>query len=220
MKIAIFYHVAQMGLGAFIYQQQVHRLYTSGLIKEASHIHFGVNGDQELFNIPEKAIIKRNINWEDESDTLISLRNFCKENSDYKVLYFHTKGVSKTNLQTNAWRLYMEYFIIDKWKECIDYLDDYDCCGTDLYDSKKIFLDEYVQKQEFDFSFFAGNFWWANSSYVNMLNNEYLNKDLPRLTKELWIGQNENCNSKCLFYSKINGNIGYMNEYDEKLYIK
>jgi len=55
MKIAIFYHIAQIGMGAFIYQQQLNRLYTSGLIEAADYIHFGVNGDQELFNVPSKA---------------------------------------------------------------------------------------------------------------------------------------------------------------------
>ena len=43
MKIAIFYHIGQMGMGAFIYQQQLHRLYASGLIEVADYIHFGVN---------------------------------------------------------------------------------------------------------------------------------------------------------------------------------
>ena len=98
MKLAIFYHIAQMGLGAFYYQQQVHRLYTSGLVKDASHIHFGVNGDNELFNVPDKSIIKRNYNWEEETETLMSLRDFCKDNPDYKVLYFHMKGVTKESM--------------------------------------------------------------------------------------------------------------------------
>jgi hypothetical protein len=222
MKLAIFYHIAQMGLGAFIYQQQIHRLYASGLIKEASHIHFGVNGDQELFNVPDKAIVKRNKNLGDESDTLISLRDFCKENPDYKVFYFHTKGASKNDLQTSAWRLYMEYYTIDKWKECVEYLSEYDSCGTDCYGAKKSFLDEYILKQRFESHFFAGNFWWANASYVNTLSDEYLNPNLSRLTKELWIGQSTSANPKCLNYSKMNGEIGdfYIDIYDEKLYIK
>ena len=211
-----------MGLGAFIYQQQIHRLYTSGLIKEASHIHFGVNGDQELFNVPDKAIDKRNKNIGDESDTLISLRDFCKENPDYKVFYFHTKGASKSDLQTSAWRLYMEYYTIDKWKECVEYLNEYDCCGTDCYETKKMFLDEYIQQQEFNSYFFSGNFWWTNASYVNTLSDEYLNPELPRLTKELWIGQSENCNPKSLFCSGMNGQNGYFYNdiYEEKFYIK
>ena len=60
MKIAIFYHIGQMGMGAFIYQQQIHRLYASGLMEAASHIHFGVNGNQELFNAPLKAKVVYN----------------------------------------------------------------------------------------------------------------------------------------------------------------
>ena len=222
MKIAIFYHIAQMGLGAFIYQQQIHRLYTSELIKEADYIHFGVNGDQELFNVPDKAIDKRNKNIGDESDTLISLRDFCKENPDYKVFYFHTKGASKSDLQTSAWRLYMEYYTIDKWKECVEYLNEYDCCGTDCYEIKKMFLDEFIQQQKFNSYFFSGNFWWTNASYVNTLSDEYLNPELPRLTKELWIGQSKNCNPKSLFCSGMNGQNGYFYNdiYDEKSYIK
>ena len=40
MKIAIFYHIAQIGMGAFIHQQQLHRLYTSGSIEEVDYIHY------------------------------------------------------------------------------------------------------------------------------------------------------------------------------------
>jgi hypothetical protein len=206
MKLAIFYHIGQMGLGAFIYQQQIHRLYASGLIKEASYIHFGVNGTQELFNVPSNVIVNYNQqqNWDSEKETLLDLRNFCIKNPDYKVFYFHTKGSSKSDLQTSAWRLYMEYYTIDKWKECIEYLNDYDCCGTDYYST-----------------FFAGNFWWANASYVNTLDDEFLNNG-SRLDKELWIGSNSKHKGKCLFYSKMNGIKGdfYLDIYNEKEYIK
>ena len=77
MKLAIFYHISQIGIGAFLYQAQVHRLYTSGLIKNASHIHFGVNGDKKLFNVPEKAIVQTNVNWKEETETLMDLSIFC-----------------------------------------------------------------------------------------------------------------------------------------------
>ena len=96
MKLAIFYHIGQMGMSAFIYQQQVHRLYASGLIEEADYIHFGVNGDNEMFNVPNKVKVKYNAKqyWNTEKETLLDLRNFCNQNPDYKVLYFHTKGAT------------------------------------------------------------------------------------------------------------------------------
>jgi hypothetical protein len=118
MKIAIFYHTFQSGMSAFVYQQQMHRLYCSGLIDAADYIHIGVNGDQELFNVPEKSKVFYNTNWKEETETLIALKNFAYENPDYKILYFHMKGASKETLVANSWRLMMEYFVIDKWKEC------------------------------------------------------------------------------------------------------
>jgi len=132
MKIAIFYHIGQIGLGAFIYQQQIHRLYTSGLIQNADYIHFGVNGDKELFNIPDKVVVQKNENWKEETETLMSLRDFCKENSSHKVLYLHTKGISQQSLNGESWRLMMEYFVIDKWKECVEQLNEYDAVGSNL----------------------------------------------------------------------------------------
>ena len=71
-----------MGMGAFIYQQQVHRLYASGILESADYVHFGVNGHQELFNVPKKANVKYNSKkyWDTEKETLLDLKNFCKEN--------------------------------------------------------------------------------------------------------------------------------------------
>ena len=242
MKIAIFYHVGQIGDWAPIYQSQVHRLYASGLIQKASHIHFGVNGDQKLFSVPETAVIQNNNNKKEETDTLISLKTFAEKNIDYKILYFHTKGVSKNTLQTNAWRLFMEYFVIDKWKECVEYLNKYDCCGTDYLKSNKHILSkrrsEYAPRSRIqtldgpvkypgkDTTFFSGNFWWANSSYINSLDEKYLNS-YYRLDREIWIGSNKNCKAKCLFNSymnheeDLNGQIGnfYKTIYEEKQYI-
>jgi hypothetical protein len=188
MKLAIFYHIFQCNLGAFIYQQQVHRLYTSGLIQEASHIHFGVNGNRELFNVPEKTIVTYNQNHREETDTLISLRDFCKENPEYKVLYFHTKGVSKESMNAESWRLMMEYFVIDKWKECVKYLETYDAVGSNLKVlGPTTWSDGKQSWEKAGTQHFVGNFWWANASYINTLDDKFLRSDF-RLDREFWIG--------------------------------
>ena len=191
MKLAIFYHIFQCNLGAFIYQQQVHRLYTSGLIKEAEYIHFGVNGNRQLFNVPEKTIVTHNQNHKEETDTLISLRDFCKENPDYRVLYFHTKGVSKESMNAESWRLMMEYFVIDRWKECVKYLENYDAVGSNLKIlGPTTWSDGRQSWEKAGTQHFVGNFWWANASYVNKLNDEFLKSDF-RLDREFWIGSGE-----------------------------
>jgi hypothetical protein len=217
MKLAIFYHIAQMGMSAFIYQQQVHRLYASGLIKAADYIHFGVNGDNELFNVPEKAIIKRNQNWKEETETLISLRDFCNQNPDYKVLYFHTKGVSKGTLTTNAWRLMMEYFVVDKWKECVSMLDEYDCVGSNLSPvGETLWSDGSISKPLEGTYNYTGTFWWANAKHIQTLNDNFLYSNY-RVDRELWIGSNPKSNPGTL-YQPRECNL-YMDLYGEENYV-
>ena len=218
MKIAIFYHIGQIGLSAFVYQTQLHRLYASGLIKEADYIHFGVNGDQELFNVPEKAIIKRNTNWKEETETLISLKNFAQENPKYKILYLHTKGVSKGTLATNAWRLMMEYFVIDKWKECVNMLNTYDCVGSNLNPvGDTLWGDGSITKPIEGSYNFTGNFWWTNGKHINTLDHSFLYTNY-RVDRELWIGSNPNSNPGTL-YQPENCDL-YENLYSEENYIK
>jgi hypothetical protein len=163
MKLAIFYHIGQVGIGAFVYINQVHRLYTSGLIKEASHIHFGVNGTQELFNVPDK-----------------------------------TKVEAKESMNAESWRLMMEYFVIDRWKECVEYLNDYDAVGSNLKIlGPTTWSDGRQSWEKAGIQHFVGNFWWANASYVNTLSDEFLESDF-RLDREFWIGTG-NGNMKSLY---------------------
>jgi len=218
MKLAIFYHIAQMGMSAFIYQQQLHRLYTSGLIEAADYIHFGVNGDNELFNVPDKVVVVQNRNWKEETETLISLRDFCNQNPDYKVLYFHTKGVSKGTLTANAWRLMMEYFVIDKWRECVEKLNEYDCVGSNLSPVGETLWSNGETTQPVKGTYnFIGTFWWANAKHIQTLNHDLLYSDY-RIDRELWIGSNPNSNPTTLY--QPHECDPYMDLYNEKDYVK
>lgn len=188
MKLAIFYHIYQTGLGAFIYQQQLHRLYTSGLIREATYIHFGVNGDSELFNVPEKAIVRVNEEWGDEAETLIELRNFCRGNPDFRVLYIHMKGVTKECINGESWRLMMEYFVIDRWRKCVLELETYDAVGSNLKVLGPTTWSNGVKTwDKAGTKHFVGNFWWARAQYINKLKDDLLKSDY-RLDREFWIG--------------------------------
>lgn len=207
MKIAIFYHIAQMGIGAFIYQSQIHRLYASGLIEVANHIHLGVNGDQELFNVPDNATVSYNPKeyWDTEKQTLLDLKDFCKANPEHKVLYLHTKGASKESMFTNSWRLMMEYFVIDGWKECVGKLEEHDCVGPEMNTVGPTLWSDGSLTYNDPIPFFAGNFWWANASYINTIRERYISSDC-RLEKERWIGDGRyGCNANNLFKSSCGG---------------
>ena len=201
MKIAIFYHILQSGMSAFIYQSQLHRLYTSGLIEAAEHIHFGVNGNQELFNVPEKVKIVYNQDLKSEKDTLLSLIDFCNNNPEHKVLYLHTKGATKDSINVQSWRLMMEHFVIDKWKECIGFLENYDCVGAEMNTVGPTLWSDGSLTHNDPIPFYAGNFWWSNASYINTIKPRYMQSEC-RLEKERWIGDGEyGCNAKNLFKS-------------------
>ena len=216
MKIAIFYHTFQSGMSAFVYQQQLHRLYSSGLIEAADYIHFGINGDQELFNVPDKVIVKQNQNWEEETETLLDLKNFSQKNLDYRILYFHTKGVSKGTLIANAWRLMMEYFVIDKWKECVKYMNDYDCVGSNLKIlGPTTWSDGTKTWEKVGTQHFVGNFWWSNASYVSQLSDDFLRSNF-RLDREFWIGTG---NGKMKSLYQPEDYEPYSHFYNEKDYI-
>jgi hypothetical protein len=76
-----------------------------------------------------------------------------------KVLYLHVKGAGREGIQdqVNAsfWRRYMEYFVIERWEDCIRVLDVCDACGGDI--------------NWHPWPHFSGNMWWANAGYLRTL---------------------------------------------------
>lgn len=188
-KIAIFYHLYQYGNWAHIFNDQLIHLQQCGLFDKADYIHVGINGPNSLpYDVARIHRVKHNTHIDLEADTLYDLWNFCKTNPDYKVLYFHAKGVTWSNTEMFnpvwTWRKYMEYFTFGRWKECIDLLDEYDCVGTEWEDEAHVNDTKLVSPH------YAGNFWWANASYINKLDPNYLyiRNDWSRWQGEFWIG--------------------------------
>jgi len=209
-KIAVFYHLGQFGDWKSVYKEQMDLLVSSGLFDRCEFIHIGINGSEPLPLILSKTRIQYNKNHSLEADTLASLSYFSKENPDYKVLYFYSKGVSHVydpvrNHNVHMWRLYMEYFNIHTWEENVTLLDQYDCVGVELREQSEHFhLDLTIPGKHY-----SGNFWWANTSYISTLDPEFLyddTNDLTRWQSEKWIGSG-NPNAGCRF------NFNYENPY-------
>lgn len=192
MKIAVFHHLYPANRWEMIFSEQMHRLCASGLYKAADHIHIGMNSaDVRLPFYLEKIKVHNNTTYTDDVDTLVSLYEFCNKNPNYKVLYFTNLGVTQDTLNKSGWRLMLQYFNIDKWKECIDLLESYDCVGAEGHfgvidnrpgvgpDTDTLYVPHY-----------SGNWWWATSKYINSLNIEYISrniKDRIRERAEAWI---------------------------------
>jgi hypothetical protein len=89
--------------------------------------------------------------WQ-EGTTILHIQELVHStDEEFYVCYIHHKGVKS---QTITWRKYMEYWNIEKWRECVAKLDEgYDTCGASFLDNPP-------------HPFYAGNFFWARASYL------------------------------------------------------
>ena len=92
------------------------------------------------------------------------------QKEEFLFYYFHTKGITYQSLSGSkdkeylgfvkkivAWRRMMEYFLMNHWKVAVNTLSSgYDTYGCYLF-------------PPFKNKMYAGNFWWANSSYFRKL---------------------------------------------------
>jgi hypothetical protein len=218
MKIIVFYHVWQISGWELLFQQQIMALYSSGLYDKIDNIYICLNGEEKLPFYFDKFIVLQNKNLHNESDTLNSMWKLSQLSPNTKILYIHTKGISYQyspgRIQQDAWRLYMEHFVIHKWEECIEKLNTHDVVGVEWLDSIPVRITEtksmYLKKS----GFFFGNFWWANSDYIKTLDPKclyefnYLHKligvniyecddfkeenktNILRFNSEVWVGLN------------------------------
>ena len=189
--ISIFYHLFQGNDWRSLYNEQIQALRDSGLYSVADKIHVGVNGNQLLPSDP-KIQSHFNKNTSIEADTLKSLHEYCVEHPSAYVLYFHSKGVSRTGEMreiADSWRLYMEHFLFHHWKVCHRYLDEYDAVGVEYRNNATI--DNPTNRILWGpWAHYSGNFWWARASYITSLDVDYLYQNIrgQRWLGELWIG--------------------------------
>ena len=184
-KIAIFYHLYPNNLPlhkwGICFDEQISKICSSGLYDVCDFIHIGVNAKSDGFELPytlNKFKIQFSDNFLFEFDTLKSLYKFCTENPDYKVYYFNNKGITyiDTYLQfiTNSWRIYLEHFMISKWKDNLDLLDNHDVVCTEH--SSNI-LGSFISSQQKNYGHIGGNFWWARADYVSKLSIDFFKKN-------------------------------------------
>lgn len=211
-KIAIFYHIGQFNHWREVYKEQVEALHRSGLYDACDFISCGINGTETLPSpIPSKISCHYNEDHVLEANTLERLWRFCKDFPEHRVLYMHTKGVTWVNEHketTARWRRYMEHFNVFQWRHCLDKLKTHDTCGI-LLKTSATYRSERPDEIEMPATYYDGNFWWANASYINTLNPQFLyTNDTPWLRgkSELWIGSG-NPKAACLH------NLEYINPY-------
>ena len=195
----IFYHIFIETNWYEIVSEQLERIHESGLLKNSLlkiGVVYGYGVDKD-FNIKKlESILNRFYNYEiifiepngccGESQTLKFLSDFSKKSDEnFNVLYLHTKGITQFQTEREVpvreWRRMMEYFLIDKWQDCLLKLHEgYDCCGINYQNHAGN-----VKNESKLIQIFNGNFFWVNSFYLKKLDDSILFEH--RYSAENWI---------------------------------
>jgi len=164
----IVYHIYCVGNYLEVVTKQLNRLKTSGLYDWCDKLEITcTNTEGQFSDIEElvKDLSKVNLscytNNRYEYEAINKVWEYSQTHNG-KVFYFHTKGVSNTyvNIENKEestrkkngiawWKELMEYFLIDRYQECLQKLEEYDQCGLTNNDK-----------------WWWGNFWWSNLFFV------------------------------------------------------
>ena len=178
-----FQHICTIGNWKDVVLEQQKKIYQSGLYEKAEKIFCGVVGPIDFQLSPEKSekfeIVYSSENVEEyEFPTLAFMYDFCKKNLDAQIFYIHTKGVSNLGSRPRRdWRRVLEYFIIERFEDCLNELQKVDIVGINWREGPQRRITPH----------FSGNFWWARASHIAFLPN-FLDETV-RFNAEFWIGR-------------------------------
>jgi len=216
LSILIFFHVGTRGSRWYSQTEfMINALTLTGLLDEAKYAFLCVTGkpDRELkFNKKFKII-----RMEDDSDlwefpTIQTLYTYVQIEENFKVLYLHNKGATRTlDPKVRDWIDLMLYFTVYRWRETVNFLEQ----GYSI---------ACVNWRIRPFPHCSGNFWWARSDYIRTLPYPH-EKVLPifleaRHNAEFWIGfkfRKSNRNDFCALHSTLIDH--YYLEYPPEKYI-
>lgn len=194
----IVYHIATVGT------DWVHLTYKSydKLVKS------GILSDKNLKGIKISYLgIEKNINilksiWEHPLVEIINfgenvllyeypvmgyIKDIC-DKEECNILYFHCKGMLHKQCSITDWIDYLEYFVIEKYKYCLDKLIDYDTVGCNYYPEQD---EPCYNNHPYPFILllrhYSGNYWWSKSSNIKKLNRLEYYPGCSRYMPEFWV---------------------------------
>jgi hypothetical protein len=216
-----FIHIAVMGdYWESIINDQLNSIVNSGLKEASKKIFACVVGSKEVPVLQDVEIIDRSFYVKlGELFTLRQLKKFCDLNSDCNVWYIHTKGASYYNFNQTCWRKYMEYFVIENWRDCIKALETHDVCGVEWekFDPERNKVGWGWDNGKPLEDAFSGNFWWATSNYIQKLPENVADHDKDRWKAEYHFIGEASPKVKCFHNAYMNL---YENAIVESMYKK
>lgn len=199
-----FFHIARIGGSWFdSIRTTWENLKKSGLYDATEHIYVclvGTNNTEippnynaEEFEriIRDPKIILTEYEAADvfEFVTYIKMMEVCRDvPPNTKLWYIHSKGATtavfvppyspERKNPAAYWKEYMEYFIIERWRDCNSLLDSYDIVGTEW--------------REHPHKHYSGNWWWSSAGYIQKLPDptQYMEQyRWDRFMPEMYVGR-------------------------------
>ena len=213
--INIVYHCYLVNNWKEIVSEQLERIKLSGLYDKVDNffvtVNLGQSNKDEFTNFVSqysKLKIEFNENNSAEYPGIRKVREIAL-NDDCKIFYLHTKGVSNRYVRIGkpeestekiknikAWRECLEYFLIDKWEDCVSKLDEFDNVGVTCSGG-----------------WYWGNFWWSKSEQIKKTPEVGI---WGRWDYESWLNKNTP-NAKNFEYYKMTYNP-YITEIQKSWY--
>lgn len=178
------YHVFCDANWEAMVREQVERLCDSGLLQASKKLYISCIAKSKEDIKRLKDLLKECTQGDNDKIEFVSLTTNPQryefpaldymyekaQKEDFLFYYFHTKGITYLSLSDSkdkeylgfvrkivAWRRMMEYFLMNHWKVAVNTLSaGYDTYGSYLF-------------PPFKNKMYAGNFWWANSTYFRTL---------------------------------------------------
>jgi len=196
MKNFVFIHVYLINDWFKILEEQLEKIVKSKLINVCQIKIFAVKDKNDMSEVLLRNLIKKYKNIEigsisnnmgcGECVTIKEIKLFVNNIlENVNILYIHSKGVTQYNSPREKpvaeWRKMMEYYLIEKWKDCISHLElGYDCCGINYQDHAAN-----IEGERKLIKIINGNFFWATSDYIKKIDNQF--KFTTRYCPENWI---------------------------------
>ena len=115
------------------------------------------------------------------------IKDLC-DKEECNILYFHCKGMLHKQGSITDWIDFLEYFVIEKYKYCLDKLIDYDTVSCNYYPEAD---DPCYKHHPYPFTLllkhYSGNYWWSKSSNIKKLNRLEYYPECSRYMPEFWI---------------------------------
>jgi hypothetical protein len=194
-----FMHICTLNNWRQVVEEQLQLIKRSGLYDRLLILYCGIVGMQDTSFLDQYAKVK--ILYKDpklthfEFLTLEYLQKFCQTEAptNSKIFYIHTKGISKKGKPDpisekmsgylTDWRNYLNYYILEKYEECVRQLNYVDIVGVNWRG-----LGSECPIYKGVTNHFSGNFWWAKTEYIKRLGHIDEGKH-GRCECEFWIGK-------------------------------